>query len=55
VEFDDGCLILQGVVHSFHLKQVAQAVALKAIGSIRLVNRLDVQATNRQAQTGERN
>jgi hypothetical protein len=30
-------------VNSFHLKQVAQAVAVKAIEGFRLVNRLDVK------------
>jgi hypothetical protein len=55
VEFDDGCLILRGVVNSFHLKQVAQAVAVKAIEGIRLVNHLDVKAANRRPQTSERN
>jgi hypothetical protein len=41
--FDRGCVIIRGTLPSYYLKQVAQNIAMKAIGSDQIQSDIDVQ------------
>jgi len=41
---DHGCVIVRGTLPSYYLKQVAQAVAIKALGVDRMQSDIDVQS-----------
>ncbi len=45
VDLDGGVLILSGLVYSFHMKQVAQEIALKTAQGVTIENRLTVAAS----------
>ena len=48
VGLEDDVLTLAGVVYSFHMKQLAQELARKAVSDVKIENRLTVVSTPRQ-------
>lgn len=46
-QFDDGTLILSGMVASYYQKQVAQSAVMKVDGVERLVNQIEVRKSSR--------
>jgi len=48
VLFRETQIVLQGVAASYHAKQVAQHVVFNALGTIALVNEIEVQPTARR-------
>ena len=43
---DQGCVTVRGTLPSYYLKQVAQAVAIKALGVDRMQSDIDVQSSD---------
>ena len=42
-DFDRGCVTIRGTLPSYYLKQVAQAIATKALGNEHIHSDIDVQ------------
>jgi osmotically-inducible protein OsmY len=46
-EYRDGMLQMSGRVASFYQKQLAQEIARRAVGAVRVVNEIDVESCDR--------
>jgi osmotically-inducible protein OsmY len=42
-EWGDGCIVLRGTVDSYHLKQIAQALAVRVVGAANVRNDIQVR------------
>ena len=42
--FEKGCVIVRGTLPSYYLKQIAQSIAMKALGNDNIQSDIDVQS-----------